>query len=122
VTNDKFLDEINILKNFIQTYCHNKHNSDDILLVDKSLAYRELSYQMEFNLCSDCNRVLDYSIERLYECPYDTKPRCRKCKSPCYDKKEWRGLAKIMIYSSIFLNLSKIKKRFKRIKNVDRKE
>jgi hypothetical protein len=113
MTNKKFLDEVNILKKLVQTYCSNKHKN--ILLNNKNLEYNNVKYNIEFSLCAKCNKIVDYSLQRLYECSYDIKPRCRKCKTPCYDKKQWRVIAKIMIYSSILLRLSKLKNRFKRI-------
>jgi hypothetical protein len=90
------------------------------------LKYNDILYNVEFILCPSCEEMVDYSIQRLYECSHDVKPRCRKCETPCYDKKEWKKIAKIMIYSNVFLKLSSVKNTIKEkltmIKNANRKK
>jgi hypothetical protein len=48
---------------------------------------------------------------KLQNCPHEIKPRCRKCPTPCYEKQEWKNIARIMKYSAIKLSLGKIKSR-----------
>jgi len=114
MTEDKFKSEVETLKNFVQIYCHGKHLKEDIFLNKKVLNYKNISYELETNLCTKCEDVIDYSIQKLYKCPYEEKPRCRKCSSSCYEKPQWKAVAKIMMYSGIILGLSKIKNKFKR--------
>lgn len=113
MTEEKFVSEVETLKKFIETYCHNKHKKLDISLQNRVLKYKSLSYDFQTNLCSKCEEVINYSIERLNECPYEEKHRCRTCPNSCYEKKQWQTVAKIMIYSGINLGISKLKKRFK---------
>jgi hypothetical protein len=56
--------------------------------------------------------LIDYSIQRLQNCEHDPKPRCRKCPEPCYDKLQWKKVAKVMRYSGIKLGLLNIKNIF----------
>jgi len=118
MTQDKFKSEVETLKNFVQIYCHDKHSKEDISLYKKTLEYKDISYELETTLCTKCSDIVDYSIQRLYECPYEVKPRCRKCSNSCYDKPQWKALAKIMMYSAVVLGLlkmkNKIKNKFKR--------
>ena len=62
------------------------------------------------------HELINYSFDRLNECPHDIKPRCRTCPSPCYEKQEWKKLSKLMKYSGLQFGLIKIKKLFKRDK------
>jgi len=114
MTEEKLISEVETLREFVQTYCNNKHDKKNICLINKNIQYKNLSYTLELNLCKECEQTIDYSIQRLYECPYEIKPRCRKCTSSCYEKPQWKAVAKIMMYSGIILGLSKIKNKFKR--------
>ena len=113
MTTEKFTIEVQTLKKFFEFYCKNHHkNQTDHC---KQLEYNDQEIHTELHLCSSCIELIDYSFERLKECPHDPKPRCRTCKNPCYDKKEWKKVAKLMMYSGIHLGLSRIKNFYKKI-------
>ena len=113
MTNEKFEGEVETLKKFFELYCDNHHEHQKEHC--KQLVYNDKKTCKEFYLCSSCIELIDYSLERLKECPHDPKPRCRTCKTPCYSKPEWKKVAKLMMYSGIHLGLSKIKKFYKNI-------
>ena len=108
MTTQKFEGEVQILKKFFELHCKDKHTNQSIYI--KHLEYNDKEYDVELTLCEDCKKLLDYSFDRLLECPHDIKPRCRTCPAPCYEKQQWKSVAKLMRYSGIQLGLTKLKK------------
>jgi len=113
MTIEKFTGEVQTLKKFFELYCddHHKDQTDHC----KKLIYNDQEVYTELHLCSSCIDLIDYSLQRLKECPHDPKPRCRTCPNPCYEKDEWKKVAKLMRYSGIQLGLLKIKKFCKKL-------
>lgn len=109
----KLKEEIKTLKKFFEIYCHKKHKNQE----NKTfyLNYKNENIQISVNLCKECQTLIDYSFKRLLECPHEEKPRCRNCPKPCYEKKQWKEVAKIMRYSGMFLGLNRINKKFKNL-------
>lgn len=111
---DKFESEAAILKSFFETYCsenghaHKRVNSF-------TCKHNGFSHTVELSLCRECQELSDYSFARLEECPHEIKPRCRSCKNPCYEKSEWKKVAKVMRYSGLKLGLLKVKRMVKSI-------
>lgn len=105
----KYESEAEILRSFIKIYCDGQeHQNKEI----KGFTCKgiEATFAIEERLCQECQTLLQYSLERLQACPYEEKPRCRKCPHPCYEKKAWKSLAKIMRYSGLKLGVLKVKK------------
>ncbi len=99
----KYESEAEILRSFIKIYCDGQgHQNQQI----KSFPCKA----SEERLCQECQVLLQYSLERLQACSYAEKPRCRKCATPCYGKKEWKSLAKIMRYSGLQVGVLRVKK------------
>ena len=111
MTKEKFKIEIDTLKKFYTKYCHDKHDNQDKLI--RKLPYKGEVFDITLELCPSCMALLNYSFERLQECPHEIKPRCRQCPNPCYEKKEWKKVAKLMRYSGIQLGILKVKRFFK---------
>ena len=115
MTTEKFEKDARTVHKFIQLYCDKKHVD-----VNKRKGSVNLNYQdnylgdIEYNLCKDCKATLDTSLDNLLNCPHDEKPSCRKCPAPCYEKTDWKKVAKIMKYSGMQMGLLKIRKLFKR--------
>lgn len=107
MTIEKFRSEIKILEKFFYRYCEDKHINQELKLYN--FKYKDESFQTNISLCKDCQNLINYSFEKLNLCPHEEKPRCRKCPNPCYEKNEWKKLAKIMIYSSFIFNVSNLK-------------
>jgi hypothetical protein len=116
MSEEKFISDTKTVLKFIQLYCDEKHKdiekTDEIL--NLNYKNKELNEKVEFNLCPACKETFLYSYKKLQECPHEEKPRCRKCPNPCYERSEWKKLAKIMKYGGIKLGLVKIKKIFTR--------
>lgn len=110
MTEEKFKSEVEILKKFFEIHCVKKHSN--LSEYTKSFDYKQLHFSTELKLCEECYTLINYSFDRLYECPHEIKPKCRSCKNPCYEKSKYKEVAKIMKFSGIQLGLSRIKKFF----------
>ncbi|WP_345993989.1 nitrous oxide-stimulated promoter family protein [Sulfurimonas sp. HSL-1716] len=111
---NKFETEVKTLKSFFETYCHSNEHENRV--INSSVCtHKDFSYTVELDLCGKCRTLIDYSIKRLEECPHEIKPRCRTCPNPCYEKNEWKKLAKVMRYSGVRLGVVKVKEKMKSI-------
>ena len=111
MTEEKFQGEIATLKKFFTKFCKDKHQNQNSHIYD--LKYKNFSSKLDICLCKECHELINYSFDRLKECPHEIKPRCRKCPNPCYEKTQWKSLAKLMRYSGIQLGIiNRIKKIF----------
>lgn len=109
----KFQSEADTLKSFFETYCAaNTHEKRT--LQTSTCKHNDFTYIVESELCVKCHKLMDYSLIRLQECSHDVKPRCRKCPDPCYEKDEWKKLAKVMRYSGLRLGILKVKEKIKK--------
>lgn len=107
MSEEKFLKDVKILLDFIEIYCKDKHETQKDLS-DLTLIYNDKTLEtISYTLCSTCKENFLYSYARLQECPHEEKPRCRHCKSPCYEKPKWKSLAQIMRYSGMKKGLTR---------------
>lgn len=88
------------LLRFFPLYCDAKHHERIRRNVDGMM------------LCTSCETLYMYALTRLSECPLNPKPRCRKCSVRCYEKTEWKAMAKVMRYSGMQLGLLRIRRYF----------
>ncbi len=102
---EKFNEETTTLKRFFEHYCSKKHISQ--IKTSNTYTYKNTTISLDLNLCEECLEKINYSIQKLQECPHEIKPRCRKCPNPCYEKKTWKELAKIMRFSGLSLGFEK---------------
>ena len=109
---EKFTSEVETLKKFFQIYCSGKEHNN-IKQQKSNLTYKNENLQFELELCDECFELLKYSFDRLQDCPFDIKPKCRTCESPCYEKEQWKKVAKVMKYAGIKQGLNKVKRFFK---------
>lgn len=115
MTNEKFIHDTKTVLKFIQIYCEDKHKEDPKKEESTDLIYmnKNLSVKVNYNLCSVCKDTFLLSYKKLQECPHEEKPSCRKCPKPCYERPDWKNVAKIMRYSGMKQGLTKLKKLFK---------
>ena len=79
------------------------------------LKLKDRNFKVDLTLCDECNSLFSKAIKHLQECPHDPKPRCRKCPNPCYEKEEWKNIAKIMKYSGMKLGVGKVGTKLKKL-------
>ncbi len=115
MTDEKFIHDTKTVLKFIQIYCEDKHKNEQKKQESLNLIYREkeLHVNANYNLCITCKDTFLLSYQKLQECPHEEKPSCRKCPKPCYEKPDWKNVAKIMKYSGMKQGLTKLKKLFK---------
>jgi hypothetical protein len=106
----KFETELATLKKFFTIYCDDKHDTHE--KISYLLEYKGQNYSFDLNLCPECTKLINYSIERLKNCPHDEKPKCRTCLNPCYAKKEWKMVASVMRYSGTKTKIQEVKNFF----------
>lgn len=111
---EKFVEQKETLETFFQIFCTNKHNNQAPFAY--SIFYANQEVLVEAALCNECKELFEYALNRLYECPHEEKPRCRKCPTRCYEPKKFAQVAKVMRYSAIRLGLGRVKKLFNRQK------
>lgn len=111
---EKFYHDAKTVAKFISIYCDDKHKNKKEKR-SYALKYDNQNFcPITLNLCDVCHETLKYSLERLQNCPHEDKPSCRKCPKPCYDKPEWKLLARIMRHSGMKLGLLKLRSMIKR--------
>ncbi len=103
----KFNEETTTLKKFFEFYCDRKHTNQ--IKTKLTLIYKDANISLNLKLCKECLEKINYSFQRLQECSHEIKPKCRKCPTPCYEKKQWKETAKIMRYSGINLKFLSLK-------------
>jgi len=113
MTIEKFTTEVETLIKFFQIYCYEKHQNQ--YKKTYIIPYKNAIIERTVSLCDDCHEMLNYSIQRLKECPHDPKPRCRNCSNPCYEKDRYKKMAKMMRYSGMKLGLTKAAQKIKKI-------
>ncbi|MFW9964252.1 MAG: nitrous oxide-stimulated promoter family protein [Candidatus Sifarchaeia archaeon] len=78
----KIQKEKETVEKMIRLYCEKKHT------------------RQSGSLCSECQRLLEYSHQRLEQCRYqEGKPTCRKCPVHCYRPKMRDEIRRVMRFS-----------------------
>jgi hypothetical protein len=73
--------EIKTIKTMIKIYCKAHHNPEKIP-------------------CKECKELLEYAVERLSDCPFQSnKPTCKNCTVHCYKEPYKSQIRKVMRYS-----------------------
>ena len=113
MTEEKFIHDSKTVLKFIQFYCDKEHDKENKHKNSIELNYnnKELNEELHYHLCEACEETFKYSYVKLQACPHDVKPSCRQCPKPCYDKPQWKHLAKIMRFSGLRFGLLKIRKK-----------
>ncbi|MGB5866944.1 MAG: nitrous oxide-stimulated promoter family protein [Arcobacteraceae bacterium] len=111
MTSKKFQTELRTLQKFITLYCKEKHSLQRTYT--QNIIYKQDTFDFEVCLCSECRTIFEYSLSKLQQCPQEIKPRCRSCPTPCYEKAQWKYLAKIMRFSGLHLGVLKMKSFFR---------
>lgn len=69
------------IKVMIDIYCRDHHNA-------------------RYNLCPECQELLDYAMKRLEKCPFrENKPTCANCTIHCYKPEMREKVRAVMRYA-----------------------
>ncbi len=96
--------DLKVLSGFISIYCRENHRGEDkeaFSLQNPKL--RRALNGAEPMLCEDCGKLLSHGIVKLLLCPYDPKPMCKKCETPCYAAGYREQVRRVMRFSGMYL-------------------
>ena len=102
--NGKKKKDIEVLSSFVSIFCRENHpleTKDTFSIKDDRL--RHALGSQELLLCPDCRKLLNHGIAKLLLCPYDPKPMCKKCQTPCYAPGYRERIREVMKFSGLYL-------------------
>ena len=96
--------DIRVLGNFVQIYCRENHRDvpKDIFPVPDDRLRRSLGGR-DLSLCTECRKLLQHGIAKRLQCPYDPRPRCKKCPTHCYSPGYREAMRRVMRFSGMYL-------------------
>lgn len=81
VEQDRLNRERETIQIMIEVYCHGNH-------------------QTKGTLCSECQDLSDYAMQRIDKCPFqEEKPTCAKCPIHCYKADKREQIRNVMRYA-----------------------
>ena len=81
----KLRKDILILAQFVQCRCRARHcGREAVPVAAKGTTLSPWISDLNLNLCSECRSLFLHGAAKRVLCPYDPKPRCKKCPTPCY--------------------------------------
>jgi hypothetical protein len=101
---DKKGKDIRVLSDFISIFCRENHQAEakDAFPI-KDAGLRKILGGKDLVLCNDCRKLLNHSIAKLLLCPYDPKPKCKKCETHCYAPHYRERIQEVMRFSGPYL-------------------
>jgi hypothetical protein len=99
----KLKKDISILSLFTEIYCRNFHENMDKRPVKARGILKDFSEEISKSLCEDCERLLLHSVTKRVLCPYEPKPACKKCPTPCYFDGFREKMRDVMRFSGAYL-------------------
>ncbi len=96
--------DIKVLAGFIYIFCRERHRAEakGTFSVKDDRLHRALGGR-ELVLCQDCQKLLNHGISKLLLCPYNPKPRCKKCETHCYAPGYRDKVRQVMRFSGLYL-------------------
>ncbi len=99
----KLKKDISILSLFTEIYCKNFHKEREREALRVHGILKDFSEEISRALCNDCKRLLLHSVTKRVLCPYEPKPACKKCPTPCYFDGFRERIRKVMRFSGAYL-------------------
>lgn len=99
------LQDAEILTTFVSIYCDGHHQDQERSPWEPRGILGDLLSGEPPVLCPECARLLGYSLGRRLLCPYEPKPACKKCETPCYREGHRQQMRRVMKYSGLRLIL-----------------
>ncbi len=97
----KILKDIEVLAKFTEAFCLENHRGEKAPLNLKGILGEHLN-NYKLKVCENCKRVLLHGVAKRLLCPYDPKPPCKKCPTPCYRKGYREKMREIMKFSGMY--------------------
>ncbi len=102
--NDRKNKDIKVLGDFISIFCRENHKMEakDTFPIKDARLHQSLG-DKDLVLCPDCRKLFSHGIAKLLLCPYDPKPMCKKCDTPCYAPGYRERVREVMKFSGRYL-------------------
>lgn len=102
-TDDAISRDIEVLADFMEIYCQGNHaGAGKHAIAGSGTLSRYLSGRSPL-LCDECGKLLLHGAAKRLLCPYDPKPRCKKCETHCYAPGYRERIREVMRYSGMQL-------------------
>ncbi|MFQ6032546.1 MAG: nitrous oxide-stimulated promoter family protein [Candidatus Zixiibacteriota bacterium] len=95
--------DVNVLVRFIGIFCAKNHSSDVRSRIQASGRVGEFLKDISIKLCPDCTKLLFHGVGKRIVCPYDPKPRCKKCPTYCFRDGYRERIKEVMRFSGVYL-------------------
>ena len=95
--------DIRALALFTGIYCRSKHAGRPRERTAGRGVLAPYLAPLQADLCPDCAHTLLHGAAKRVLCPYDPKPRCKHCPTPCYAPGHREAVRAIMRFSGLRL-------------------
>jgi len=95
--------DVKILARFIEIFCANNHLDNAKSRIQTKGKPGEFLKDVSVRLCADCNKLLLHGAGKRIICPYDPKPRCKKCPTYCFRVGYRERIKEVMRFSGAYL-------------------
>ncbi|UCB52432.1 MAG: nitrous oxide-stimulated promoter family protein [Candidatus Zixiibacteriota bacterium] len=99
----KIRSDVKVLARFIQIFCANNHSADGKQLVQAKGRTGEFLKGVSVDVCDDCRKLLLHGAGKRIICPYDPKPRCKRCPTYCFRDGYRERVREVMRFSGAYL-------------------
>jgi len=100
---EKIKRDVGVLARFVDIYCRNNHIEAKKSCIQTKGIVGEYVNGLLIELCPDCRRLLLHGVSKRIICPYDPKPRCKKCPTYCYYDRYRQKIKMVMRFSGAYL-------------------
>lgn len=98
-TDRKLRRDLRTLACFIDIYCRGRHGDAERGPVRLRNIDVEPLHGGPLRLCRACARLAAHAFMKRLYCPYEPKPSCKKCPTPCYAPEYRARIREVMRYS-----------------------
>ncbi len=97
--------DVRLLADFVGIFCRENHRDEprQPFAAGDDASLRDALGDRDPVICADCRRLLQHSISRRIQCPYDPKPICKKCPTHCYAPDYREKMRRVMRFSGLYL-------------------
>jgi len=74
---------------------------EDKIIEEMIAFYCKKNHLNNYSLCSICNNLLQYSLNKLSNCPFTNKSVCSNCTLHCYQENYRNEIKKVMRFSCL---------------------
>jgi len=99
----KISKDVSVIAKFIEIFCNNNHSDRMKSPIQSKGKIGEYLKDIPIELCPECNKLLLHAVGKRIMCPYDPKPRCKKCPTHCYGRGYRERIREVMQFSGAYL-------------------